>query len=83
MLSSMKLYLTIVLLSVPQGSILGPLLFIIYLNDLEKAIKKFHPVIYADDTALSTTFNALNSTNININQELDKTSVLCKRSSFT
>ncbi len=39
----------------PRGSILGPLLFIIYMNDIAHASKMFHFIIYANDTTLSTT----------------------------
>ena len=37
-------------MGIPQGSCLGPLLFVIYLNDLENCLKFSKATIYADDT---------------------------------
>ena len=39
---------------VPQGSILDPLLFIIYMNDIHTASNYLNFILYVDDTALSS-----------------------------
>ena len=63
-----------VMTGVPQGSILGPLLCIIYINDLLDGLSS-NAKLFADDTSLFSVVHDINASAIELNSDLKKSMI--------
>ena len=69
---------------VPQGSVLGPVLFLLYINDIPNSVNILKPFLFADDTSLYYSSSNIKDLEITINNDLEQIQewLLCNKLSL-
>ena len=68
---------------IPQGSALGPLLFLIYINDLPKCLEHATASMFADDTQIETSSNDVSVMKHELNHDLENVSTWLSANKLT
>lgn len=66
-------------LGVPQGSILGPLIFLIFVNDLPRFLEDVHVVMYADDTSIAVAARDREELEVKVKNVIERFTDWCTR----
>ena len=72
-----------VMCGVPQGSVLGPLFFILYVNDVQHAVKGSQLQLYADDTVIHTAGKGVDKAVAKLQPSLNQFSKWCRCNKLT
>ena len=68
---------------VPQGSTLGPLFFLVYINDIKSALGNINMFLFADDTVLLSSNKSAKSARDKLEEKLSQLLIWCRQNKLT